>query len=135
MHIEARQFARLLTTAAVAAAFTLPTSLPAQTGDHLVTPSELQQSAVAASEARQKNIDILRKALSSPQAEKAFKEAHADPEEVKKAVSSLNDQELAQLASRAEKAQKEFAAGGISDMQLVLILLAIILLILLIALV
>jgi len=135
MHIETRQFARLLTAAAVSAAFTVPTSLPAQTGNHLVTPSELQQSAVEASHARQKNIDILRKELSTPEAEKAFKEAHADPEEVRKAVSSLNDQELAQLASRAQKAQKDFAAGGISDMQLVLILLAIILLILLLALV
>ena len=34
-----------------------------------------------------------------------------NPQEVKKAVAGLSDEELAQLASRAQKAQADFAAG------------------------
>jgi hypothetical protein len=41
---------------------------------------------------------------------------------VKTAVASLSDAELAQLASRAEKAQADFAAGHLSDRDLIIIL-------------
>jgi hypothetical protein len=55
-----------------------------------------------------------------------------DPAQVKTAVSTLSDQELAQLASRAEKAQADFAAGRLSDRDLIIILIAIAALILII---
>ena len=48
------------------------------------------------------------------------------------AVSQLNDQELAQLASRASKANADFAAGTLSDRDLIIILVAIAALILII---
>jgi hypothetical protein len=35
-----------------------------------------------------------------------------DPEQVKNAVSTLDDAELAQLTSRVHKAQADFAAGS-----------------------
>jgi hypothetical protein len=44
----------------------------------------------------------------------------------------LNDQELAQLASRATNAQKDFAAGNIDNHDLLLILVGIAVLILII---
>jgi hypothetical protein len=55
-----------------------------------------------------------------------------DPAQVKTAVSTLNDAELAQLASRADKAQADFAAGRLSDRDLIIILVAIAALILII---
>jgi hypothetical protein len=55
-----------------------------------------------------------------------------DPMQVKTAVSSLSDQELAQLASRSTKAQADFAAGRIDDRDLLIILVAIAALILII---
>ena len=55
-----------------------------------------------------------------------------DPQRVKAAVSTLNDQELSQIASRAEKAQADFAAGTMSERDLLLILVAIAVLILII---
>jgi hypothetical protein len=51
---------------------------------------------------------------------------------VKNAVSRLNDEELAQLAARASKAQADFAAGRLSDRDLIIILLAVVALILII---
>jgi hypothetical protein len=48
-----------------------------------------------------------------------------DLAKVESAISSLSDQELARLASRAEKAQIDFAAGRLSDRDLLLILLGI----------
>jgi hypothetical protein len=47
-----------------------------------------------------------------------------NPSQVKTAVSNLSDAEVAQLASRADKAQSDFAAGMISDHDLILIALA-----------
>ena len=58
--------------------------------------------------------------------------AKLDPAQLKTAVSTLNDQELAQLAARSEKAQADFAAGRLSDRDLIIILIGIAALILII---
>jgi hypothetical protein len=55
-----------------------------------------------------------------------------DPEQVKNAVSTLSDQELAQLAARADKARADFVAGNMSDRDLIIIILAIAALILIV---
>jgi hypothetical protein len=44
----------------------------------------------------------------------------------------LSDQDLAQLSSRAQKAQADFAAGNLSDRDLILIILGIAVLVLII---
>lgn len=126
------QFSRLLTAAVLAAAFTVPPTLLAQAPDHLVPPSALQQAAVNASQARRQNAETLQKFISSPEAQKALESARMDPREVSKAVSGLSDQELAQLAQRANKAQSDFAAGTLSDRDLLIIIVAIAALILII---
>ena len=68
----------------------------------------------------------------SPAAESALKKAHMNPQRVNEAVSRLNNQELAELAARASKAQADFAAGNISDRDLLIILVAVAALILII---
>jgi hypothetical protein len=55
-----------------------------------------------------------------------------NPQQVKQAVSGLSDDELARLASRASKAQADFAAGRMDDRDLIIILIAIAALILII---
>ncbi len=55
-----------------------------------------------------------------------------NPEQVRTAVSTLNDQELARLASRADKAQADFAGGRLEDRDLLIIIVAIAALVLLI---
>lgn len=132
MHSNAKQLVRSLTAAALVAAFAIPQSLVAQTPEHLVSPSELQKAAVDASQKQQQNLDTLKKFFSSEQAQQALKSAHMNPQRVEKAVASLSDAELAQLASRATKAQTDFAAGSFSNRDLLLVVVAIAALILII---
>jgi hypothetical protein len=70
--------------------------------------------------------------LSSKEAQQALKSAHMDPQEVKTAVQQLDDEDLARLSARAEKAQREFAAGNLSDRDLLIILVCVAALILII---
>ena len=127
------QLARVFMTAVLVTAFAVPQSAAAQDFQHLVSPSDLQRAAVDASHTRQQNIDTLNKFFSTDQAKQAMQSAHVNPEQVKKAVASLSDEELAQFATRAQKAQNDFAAG-MNDHDLILVVLAIVVLILLIAL-
>jgi hypothetical protein len=125
-----RQFVRVATASTLAVVFMIPQDSLAQ--GHVVSLAELQNATVEATQARQRNIETLRAFVSSPTAEKALKSAHVDGQQVKNAVSRLSDQELAQLAARASKAQADFAAGSLSDRDLIIILLAVVALILII---
>ena len=100
--------------------------------DHVVSPVEIQRDAAGASDARQQHVQQLDGFLSSKEAQKALKSAHMDPQEVKNAVGQLDDEDLARLSARAEKAQREFAAGNLSDRDLLIILVAVAALILII---
>ncbi len=126
------QFAPVFLAAVSLGAFALPKNVAAQDSQHLVSPSDLQKATVDASQSRQQNIDTLNSFFSSDRAQKALQSAHMNPQEVKKAVAGLSDQELAQLASRAQKAQNDFAAGNMSDYDLLIILICIAALILII---
>jgi hypothetical protein len=99
---------------------------------HVVSPADLRHQAAAASLVRQHNLETVQNFLSTPVAEKAMKSAKVDPQQVKTAVSTLNNDELAQLASKADKAQADFAAGNLTERDLVLIILGIAVLILII---
>lgn len=113
---------QLLRALAVAVlAFAVPSAVLGQT-DHVVGPQELQKAEQDATSARQQNIDTLQGFFGSADAQKALRKAHMDPTQVQKAVAGLNDQELAQLASRANKVQHEFAAGTLSNQDLLLVL-------------
>jgi hypothetical protein len=125
-----RQSVRVATAFVLALVFAIPQSLVAQA--HIVSPADLQNAMVAATQAHQRDVETIRQFLSTPAAEKALKSAHMDPAQVKQAVSSLSDQELSQLASRAEKAQADFAAGNIGERDLLIILIAVAVLILII---
>ena len=125
-----RQFVRVATACTLAVVFTIPQGALAQS--HVVSPAELQSAVVASTQARQRNVETIRQFVSSPTAEKALKAAHIDAKQVKDAVSRLGDQELAQLAARSSKAQADFAAGTLSNRDLIIILVAIAALILII---
>jgi hypothetical protein len=132
MHLDVKQFARAMMACVLVTIFAIPQNLCAQAAEHVVTSAELRKAAVDASQARQQNLETLRAFFSSETARRALKSAHTDPEQVKNAVASLSDAELAQLASRAHKAQTDFAAGTLSDRDLIIILVAIAALILII---
>jgi hypothetical protein len=110
--------------------FAVPHSLLAQA--HVVGAADLQKEMVASTQIREHNLENVRQFLSSQKAENALKSAHMNPEGVQAAVSRLSDQELAQLASRVDKAQADFAAGELADRDLIWIILAIAALVLII---
>src|SRR5215831_5506290 len=110
--------------------FAVPHNLVAQV--HVVSPAELQKQTLAASRERQRNLEIVTRFLSSPTAEKAMRIVHTNDKQVKAAVANLNDQELERLAQRAQKAEADFAAGSLSDRDLLIILIAVLVLVVII---
>jgi hypothetical protein len=132
MHFDMKQAARIVTACVLATIFAIPQSLMAQATAHIVSPTDLQKAAAAATQTRAQNLETVRNFLSSDRAAKAIQSAHMDPQQVKDSVSNLNDAELAQLAARAQKAQANFAAGDLSDRDLIFIILGIAILVLII---
>jgi hypothetical protein len=91
--------------------------------DHIVSAGDLHKEIANAARARQANVVKIRRFFSSESARKALKTARIDPQKVQKAVPYLSDGELARLASQTEKTQADFAAGTMTDRDLLLILL------------
>jgi menaquinone-dependent protoporphyrinogen IX oxidase len=130
MQLNRRPFVRVAIACILSVVFFIPTDLVAQS--HVVSPADLQREVMAASLARQHHLETVRQFLSTPIAEKAMKSAQVDPQQVKAAVSTLDDKELAEIAARADKAQAEFAAGALGERDLIWIILAIVVLVLII---
>ena len=99
---------------------------------HVVSPTELTQAAAASSASRQQNQETLSRFLSSEQARASFEKVGMDPARVAGAVAQLNDEELAKLAARADQVQADFAAGTLSNRDLLWVVVAIAALILII---
>jgi hypothetical protein len=124
-----KQFLRVL-GCSVCIAMIATLTVAAET--HVVSGADLQKEVVSASQIRQQNLETVRGFVTSERAQKALKSAHIDMEQVKTAVSKLDNEELAQLASQAKKAQADFAAGNLSDRDLILIILGVVALVLII---
>jgi hypothetical protein len=116
----------------MATLFAVPQSLLAQAAAHVVSPSEMQQTMLASAQARQRSLETVRGFFSTPQAAKALQTAHVTPEQINHSVASLSDAELASMASRAQRAQADFAGGSLSSRDLILIILGMVALILII---
>ena len=121
---------QILLIAALSVAVTFSPSLFAQ--DHVVSSADLRKDVQAVAAARQKSLQQLNDLLNSPQGEKALESVHASYQQVQKAVASLDDADLARLAARAQQAQNNFAAGRITDRDLIIILLGVIVIVLII---
>jgi hypothetical protein len=120
MKFRLRQAPRVLVNCLLITLFTFPPSLQAQT--NVVKPADLHKELVSATQMRQKNLEKAKQFFSSNTAREALKTARIDPAQITAAVSTLSDGELAQLASRADKLQNDFAAGQLSNRDLLLIL-------------
>jgi len=88
-----------------------PPAIVAQ--DHVVAPSRIQNDVSSASAVRRQNERQLKDFLAMKEIQKAMKSEGVDPKQVTNAVSQLNDADLARLAAQSNKAQRDFAAGGI----------------------
>ncbi len=109
---------------AIAALFGLA-GIPARAQDkqHVVSLSDLNKDAARPAQTRQANEEAVRTLLSSDQGQKALKSAKLDYQKVDKAVGQLSDEDLAKLAERSRQAQNDFAAGRISDRDMLWIIL------------
>ena len=95
----------------------------AQEQQHVVSLSELSKDAARPAQTRQANEEAVRTLLSSDQGQKALKSAKLDYQKVDQAVGQLSDEDLAKLAERSRQAQADFAAGRISDRDMLWIIL------------
>jgi predicted NAD/FAD-binding protein len=102
------KFTAVLLLGSIAA---MPQAIMAQ--DHVVAPSQIQNDVSSASAVRQQNEKQLKSFLSMKEIQQAMKSEHINPQKVTNAVSQLNDADLARLAAMSQKAQRDFAAGGI----------------------
>lgn len=130
MRFDLRQSIRLLVGSILLTLIILPLNSLAQS--HVVSQADIHKELVNATQTRQKNLEKARQLLSSDAAQRALESAQMNPAQVNAAVSTLSDAELARLASRADKIQDDFAAGRLSDRDLLLILLGVAALILII---
>ena len=121
MHSRVKMCISLLAIAAVLFAAGIPAR--AQDKQHVVSLSDLNKDAARPAQTRQANEEAVRTLLSSDPGQKALKSAHLDYQKVDKAVGQLSDEDLAKLAERSRQAQADFAAGRISDRDLLWIIL------------
>ena len=120
MHSRLKWSACLLVLAALFVAVGAPAR--AQDKQHVVSLSDLSKDAARPAQTRQANEEAVRTLLSSEQGQKAVKSAKLDYQKVDKAIGQLSDEDLTRLAERSRQAQADFAAGRISDRDLLWII-------------
>src|SRR5499427_9938052 len=121
MHFRIKWYVCLLAIAALFVAAGIPAR--AQDKQHVVSLGDLTKDAARPAQTRQANEEAVRTLLSSDQGQKALKSAKLDYLKVDQAVGQLSDEDLAKLAERSRQAQADFAAGRISDRDLLWIIL------------
>ena len=133
MHFRVKVCVSMLAIAVLFASAGIPAR--AQDKEHVVSLSDLNKDAARPAQTRQSNEEAIRTLLSSDQGQKALKSANLDFQKVDKAVGQLSDEDLAKLAERSRRAQSDFAAGRISDRDLLwIILIAVAIIVLVVAL-
>lgn len=109
-----------------------PRNAFAQAPNHVVSSADLQRDVASASATRQQNINDVENFLARPGARQALESAHMNYQQVKDAVPQLSNQELAHLAKISQNAQNRFAAGSLSDRDLLFILVGVAVIILIV---
>lgn len=120
----------LFLAAGLSVLMVFPQSIIAQ--DHVVSSSDIKKDLQTATAERKEQLAQVDGFLSTTQAKKALADAHIDYQQVHNAVQSLSDEDLARVAAKADQAQKDFAAGDLSDRDLILIILAVAVIVLII---
>ena len=126
MRVSATWCSRAMLVAALLCTAGIPLRSEAQERQHVVSLDELKKDAARPAEVRQADEAAVKNLLSSENAQKALKSANLDLQKVDRAVSQLSDEDLAKLAEKSRQAQKDFAAGRLSDRDLLWIILVIV---------
>ena len=123
------RFATLLLAAAVTAG---PMLAQSQADQHVVSLGELNKAAAGPAETRRANEAEIRQLFATVDGQKALKSANVDYAKIDRAVSSMSDEDVARISSRARELNRDFAGGNLSDHDLLLILIIALIVIILI---
>ena len=104
----------------------------AQQKDHAVSSDQLRSDVQKSAATRQANEAAVRDMFASEVGKKALNSAGIDYQKVDQAISQVNEEDLARMADRSREVQRDFAAGRMSDRDLIIILLVAVALILII---
>jgi hypothetical protein len=100
-------------------------------GDHVVSLEELKSDAAKPAQTRQANEADVRHLLRTEAGQQALKQAKVDYAKVDKAISQLSDDDLATVAEKSRQANRDFAAGGLTQTLIIVIVLIVILIVVL----
>ncbi len=123
------RIAALLLAAAVSAG---PMLAQSQADKHVVSLGELNQAAAAPSETRRANEAEIRQLFATVDGQKALKTANVDYAKIDRAVSSMSDEDVARISDRARAIDHDFAAGNLTDHDLLVILIVVLIVVILI---
>ena len=128
-------FRRYFAVSATVTLLTFLVALPsrAATNEHIVSNHALQQQVQTNSSTRQQNIKTVTRFFSTPLARQAMKVEHVSPAQVKNAIPTLSNSELANLSSRANQAEQQFSAGSLSTSQMLLLIIVLLIVVILVA--
>jgi hypothetical protein len=79
--------------------------------DHIVPLGELQNRVRSAAAERARNIADIERVLSYPAAARALQKSNVNQQQMKTAVATLSDAELARMADRARASEKDVQGG------------------------
>jgi pyruvate/2-oxoglutarate dehydrogenase complex dihydrolipoamide acyltransferase (E2) component len=116
--------ALLLVMAPALSPAALAQAAPAQAPQHVVSAADLQNAVAASVKTRQANEAKVESFLSSPRAQQTMKKAGLNYQEVRQGIPFLSSSEVAELSARADRAQKQFEAGALTNQQITYIIIA-----------
>lgn len=130
-----RRFSRSFVVLTAIALLALSATSPARADStgHIVSNQAMQQQLQSQASTRQRNIETVTKFFSTPLAHRAMKMEHVDPAQVKDAIPTLSNSELANLSSRANQANQQFAAGALTTSQMLLLIIVLLIVVILVA--
>lgn len=109
-----------------------PMLAQSQADQHVVPLSELGKDSAARSESRRANEAEIRHLFASEAGQKALKSANVNYDKIDHAVSAMSDEDVARVSDRARSIDRDFAAGNLTDHDLLVILIVVLIVVILI---
>jgi hypothetical protein len=123
------RLAAVLLAAAVSAG---PIMAQSQVDKHVVSLDELSRDAARPAQTRRANEAEIRQLFATVDGQKALKTMNVDYAKIDRAVSSMSDEDVARISDRARAIDRDFAAGNLTDHDLLVILIIALIVIILI---
>ena len=109
-----------------------PMLAQSQADKHVVSLGELGKDAAGPAETRRANEAEIRQLFATANGQKALKSANVDYDRIDHAVSAMSDEDVSKISNRARELDHDFAAGNLSDHDLLVILIIALIVIILI---